>query len=267
MMESDASRVRSLNRNSPVPLYFQLLEALREQIESGLWQPRDILPSESDLCQLYDVSRTVVRQALDGLERPGVIRRVKGKGAFVSERKVMAYLMENPNGFYAGMAAQGMTIETRVLERDVVPAPAKVAEALQIPEGSLVLRLERLRYLHSEPVFLGTSYLPIDLCGNLDDEDFSQSMNAVLTRRCGLWPTTGKRIIESVAAGHYESEMLDVSVGMPLFRLTAVTYSQNGRPMEHTVAWLRGDRIAFEVTLRGQPSERADEGQRMGSEV
>lgn len=145
---------------------------------------------------------------------------------------------------------QGLTIETRVPQRDIVPAPAKVGEALQVPEGTPVLRLERLRLYQGEPIFLGITYLPSKLRGNLADEDSSQSLNAVLSRRCGLYPTRGKRIIESMVVGHRQAELSRAPIGAPLFRLFAVTYAQNDQPMEHTLASLRGDRIALEVNLK-----------------
>jgi GntR family transcriptional regulator len=192
----------------------------------------------------------VVRQALDGLERIGAIYRVKGKGAFRAERKARVYLLQNPEGFYASMIEQGLALETHVLGRSVIAAPAWVAEALAVEVEAAVMALERLRLLEGEPVFLGTSYVPQDLAGACTDEELAESLNVALARRWGLQPTRGRRIIETAGAGPYEAGMLEVPVGMPLFRLLATTYAQDGRPMEHTAAWLRGDRLAFEVNLR-----------------
>lgn len=249
MTETSVER-RRLNRNSPVPLYYQLLEALQEQIDAGVWQPQDMLPSEADLCEMYDVSRTVVRQALDSLERTGLIHRVKGKGAYVSDRRIMAYLLQDPKGFYDNMASQGLSVETQVLDQEVVPASARVAEALDVPAGSAVLRLERLRSVRGVTVFLATSYIPQSLCANLAKENFSaQPLFEVMTRRCSVRPAGGKRVVEAVVAGKREAELLSVPMGSPLLRLVAVTYDENGRPLEYSQVWLRGDRIAFEVNL------------------
>jgi GntR family transcriptional regulator len=240
---------RGLLRNSPIPLYYQLLEALQEQIASGVWRASEALPSEAELCRVYEVSRTVARQALDGLERVGLIYRVKGKGAFISERKLMAYMLQDPNGFCASIAAQGLDLVTRILQHDIIPAPPEVAEALQLPVGAKVVRLERLRSVHGEPIFFGTTFLPGELGRDLTETDLSQSVNEVLARRYGLRPGRGKRVVETMGAGQREAQWLGVPTGLPLFRLYAVTYDQHGRPMEHSVAWLRGDRFAFEVNL------------------
>ena len=78
----------SLDRTSFVPLYYQLQEALKEQVESGTWRPGDTLPSEPELARRYGVSRVVVRQALAILEDDRQIVRVRGRGTFVAEPKL-----------------------------------------------------------------------------------------------------------------------------------------------------------------------------------
>ncbi|HUY24173.1 MAG TPA: GntR family transcriptional regulator, partial [Candidatus Saccharimonadales bacterium] len=78
---------RSIDRATPIPYYYQLQEILKEEIERGTWQPGDLLPSEADLGQRFNLSRTVIRKALDVLEADGDISRVKGKGSIVAQPK------------------------------------------------------------------------------------------------------------------------------------------------------------------------------------
>ena len=246
-----------LNRSSPIPLYYQLQQAIQAQIEGEAWGASDTLPSESELCRTYGVSRTVVRQALEGLQRAGAINRVKGKGTFLAQRKIVARLLQDATGFQANMEAEGLVIRTRVLHQDVVAAATQVAQALEISVGAPVLRLERLRLLEGEPVFWGITHVPLDLHEQIAGEDFSVgSLNDILARRCGLLPVGGKRVIEATAASAREAEMLQLPIGAPLFRLFAVTRAQDGRPMECSQVWLRGDRTAFEVNLAGGETTR-----------
>ena len=246
----DGDMTRVLNRNSPVPLYAQLQTSLVERVHRGEWRAGEALPSESQLCGSYGVSRTVVRQALEGLERSGLIYRVKGRGAFIAERKVVARLLQDPTGFEAQMVAQGLAVRTVVLKQGVVPALGDVAQALQSEEGASVLRLERLRLVDGEPIFYGLTFVPCSPGSALPDADFErESFNAILGRMFGLVPSGGTRVIEAVAAGQREAELLQVRVGAPLFRLFAVTCAQDERPMECSLVWLRGDRTSFEVNL------------------
>ncbi|HHF09196.1 MAG TPA: GntR family transcriptional regulator, partial [Candidatus Atribacteria bacterium] len=78
-----------INRNSVVPLYYQVEENLREMIESGKWKAGDILPPEKELQAVYQVSRTTIRQALDLLVRKGMLIRIPGRGTFVIKNKIV----------------------------------------------------------------------------------------------------------------------------------------------------------------------------------
>ncbi len=244
-----------LNPTSPLPLYIQLADELRQEIQDGGWSADAPLPSESELGRQYEVSRTVVRQALDELERSGAITRIKGKGSFVAERKLAAYLMQDVGGFAAGMAAQGLAVRSQVLKQGFIPAPAAIAQALGLPEGAAVLRLERLRFVQEEPLFLGVTFLPEALGRRVAAVDFtSRSLNAALAAGAGKEPASGSRLIEAVAAGRLQAGLLRVRVGAPLFRLFAVTYDQEGAALECSEVWLRADRLAFRVTLGAAPA-------------
>src|SRR5918994_4275137 len=98
---------RRIDHDSPVPFYYQLKQILAEAIEVGRYEPGDKLPSEHDLCQAFNVSRTVVRQALNELEMEGLLRRRKGRGSFVLPKKVSENLFQNLTGLYEDVAARG----------------------------------------------------------------------------------------------------------------------------------------------------------------
>jgi len=252
----------SLNPNGPLPLYHQLAGDLHRQLEAGSWTVHEMLPSEAELGQHYGVSRTVVRQALDELERSGALYRVKGKGSFIAERKLSAYLMQDVAGFAANMAAQGLEVQSQVLRQDFVAAPAAIAQALGLPENARVLRLERLRFVQGEPLFLGTTFIPEALGKRIASADFSsRSLNAALAQDAGVEPASGMRLIEAVAAGRLEADLLRVRVGAPLFRLFAVTYDEQGAGLECSEVWLRADRLAFRVALGHPPTLQAHEDQ------
>jgi len=77
-----------IDKTSPVPYYYQLEQLLRERIENGRLKPGDILPSETELCSTFRVSRTVVRQALNKLCQDGIVYKEKGRGTFVAKPKL-----------------------------------------------------------------------------------------------------------------------------------------------------------------------------------
>lgn len=252
---------RKIDFESPVPYYAQLLDLLRDNIRQGVWRPSDQLPSEHALCERYQVSRTVVRQALGQLESEGLISRRRGKGAFVAEPKIVESLAQRLTGFHQDMRERGHEPISQVLAQQVIPAPSDVARRLRVPGSTPVVYLRRLRFVQGEPIVLVSSYLPSSLCPGLEYVDFhEQSLYTYLESAHGLVIARGRRSIEAVPAGAEEAELLQVRIGAPLILLDSVSYREDDTPIEYYRAAHRGDRSQFEVELvrireRGQTRE------------
>jgi GntR family transcriptional regulator len=243
-------REKTIDLNSNIPYYIQLIEALKEKMSQGEWRSGDRIPSETDLCEIYGVSRTVVRQALQELELSGFVVRRKGKGTFVAEPKISESLAQKLTGFYQDMVERGHKIITQVLHQKTVPANNKVAKALEIEQGTEVIDIKRLRFVDDEPIVIVTSYLPNHLCPQLAETDLTnKSLYRFLEQECGLVISHGRRTIEAVAADEFEAELLQINRGAPLILLDSVSYLEDGTPIEYYHAVHRGDRSRFEVEL------------------
>ena len=245
-----------IDRSSYIPFYAQVQDAIKEYIEHGDASPGDQLPSEPDLCRLFDVSRTVIRQALRGLESEGLIVRHKGRGTFIAEPKIGESLFQELTGFYQDMSRKGHPPVSRVLKQAIISANAKVAAFLQLPPETLVIRIDRVRYVNNEPIVLVTTYLPHALCPKLVETDLSnRSLYDYLHEEYGLVIARGRRILEAIVASEHEAGLLDVTEGAPLISLQSVSYLEDGTPLEYYHALHRGDRSMFEVELIRTPEK------------
>lgn len=243
-----------IDRGTYIPYYVQVHDALKEYIEHGNAQSGDQLPSEPELCRLFDVSRTVIRQALRDLEREGLIVRRKGRGTFVAEPKIGGSLFQELTGFYQDMSRKGHTPSSIVLKQTIIPANVKVATFLQVPPETAVVRIDRVRYADGEPIVLVTTYLPHALCPHLVETDLTQrSLYALLEESYGLVISRGRRVLEAVLATEYEAGLLDIHEGAPLILLESISYLADGTPLEYFKALHRGDRSKFEVELIRSP--------------
>lgn len=241
---------QQINFESHIPYYIQLMDILKAQIEEKKWLPGEQIPGEQDLCTLYNVSRTVVRQALLELELDGIITRRKGKGTFIAEPKIIEGLVQNLTGFYQDMIEKGLKPVTRVLHQFVVPASEKVAAYLKIPPGTEVIDIQRLRFINDEPIQLVTTYIPYHIFPPLADEDLTDcSLYAFLEKEGGIFIARGRRFIEAVLANETEAALLGVERGAPLLMLDSVSFDERGQPIEYYHAVHRGDRTRFEVEL------------------
>lgn len=242
--------VGRIDRNSPVPYYAQLKDLLLEQLDSA-WPAGERLPGEVALCEHYGVSRTVVRQALDELEAEGRVVRRKGHGTFAAARKVDESLFQSLTGLYEDVTARGGTLRSEVRRQELAPVPADVAAELEVPEGHPVICLERLRFANGEPWVLVRTYLPREIAPGLLDEDLrEQSLYGLLEGKYGVRLDHGHRLVEAVPASPALAGALGLQARDPVLMLRSTAWNAEGRPVEHFIAYHRGDRSRFQVQLR-----------------
>jgi len=241
---------RSIDFENHIPYYLQLIELLKIPIQDGEWAPGEQIPSEQELCNSYEVSRTVVRQALRELEMDNIITRRKGRGTFVAKPKISEGLIQKLTGFYQDMIEQGLTPVTKVLHQRVIPANKKIANYLEILVGTEVVDICRLRFINEEPIQLVTTYIPFQLSPDLINIDLSnRSLYKYLENVNGIKIARGKRYIEAVLANEEEARWLEIEECDPLIMLDSVSYSETGQVIEYYHAVHRGDRSRFEVEL------------------
>ena len=186
-----------IDRSSPLPFYYQLKQILLADLRARDLAPGTRLPGDNELCGTYDVSRTVVRQALAELETEGVIERQKGRGTFVAHRRTAERLVQSLTGLYEDVAARGGHLRSDVRRQEVVPADGQIADQLQLSRGAPVVVIERLRFVDDEPWVLATTYLPYDIAPGLVHDDLSdQSLYAparsVLRGAAHPWAAGGR---------------------------------------------------------------------------
>jgi len=239
-----------IDKASPVPYYYQLKVYLLSKIEAGKLVPQQKIPSETELCERFGISRTVVRQAIKELQNEGYHTTEKGKGTFVARPKIVGGLVQSLTGFYEDMAERGYKVTTDIKQQEVQDASQKVAEALQIGAGVPVIVISRLRHLNGEPSVFVTTYIPENLCPDLVGEDLAtQSLYTLLEEKYALQIHRGRRYIGVSLANEYEAGLLNIEVGSPLIELDSTSYLKDGRPLEYFHALHRGDRTRFEVEL------------------
>lgn len=238
-----------LDPKSPLPLYYQLKEILRDAIVSGVWKPGDLVPSEHQLQADYAVSRNTAKKAIEELVQEGILTRTQGKGTFVAAPKLEQAL----TGFYSfsnAMLSRGITPRVKVISLKESAAKTTVARALDIQPGDPVTELTRVRYADQEPIMLETSYVPTALAPGLAAKDFEESaLYSVLSSDYGLLVSKAKEIFEPVLVRDYESQWLGVEAGYPALLLDRIAYTAAGKPVEFCRSIVRGDRCRFYTEL------------------
>ena len=238
----------SIKFDIPIPLYFQLKELLRKLIMDGSWTLGDAIPTERELCDIFGVSRTTIRQAVSELVNEGLLYRSQGRGTFVAKQKLKERFIQQNIGFYEEMTSKGLHLESEVLEQSVTVAPDDIAAQLQIKNGDKIIKIERLRSVESEKVLIVVTYIPYDICPGLVEEDLNDaSLYQILREKYGLKVETGSRTIEAISASDFDAQLLGIPKDVPLLLIKSIGYLADGKPLEYYEAKHRGDRCKLEV--------------------
>jgi GntR family transcriptional regulator len=243
-----------LNKNSPVPLYYQIAEYLQEQIVAGNLASGTRLTSERELSEQFGVSRMTVRQAINYLQNMGLVDVQQGVGTFVARPK-HTYDAGHLVGFSEETSRRGDRVESIVLEQACVRPPARVAELLRLAAGTMAVKVMRLRKVNDEPVLLETSFLPAALCPGLELADLAtHSLYALLESSYGLRLQYTQQTMEYVRANEYEERVFELRAGAAMILLEGVTYGEQDLPVEFFRAVYRADRCKFRLESRRSTS-------------
>jgi len=236
-----------LNRASPVPLYHQLMEKIREKIESGKWPPNFPVPSERQLCRIYQVSRGTVKQALSHLMYEGLIYQKAGKGTFVAKPKLV---LSKFDAFAKYIQQRGLKPSFELIMNIKIVPDDPVKTILRLGKNEKVYKIVRLLLGNGEPFVLATDYCPERLVPNLERENLGEiSMWDILVNNYHIPIVEAEEIIEPHLADTFEAEKLKVSRNFPTLLIKRTVYTTNA-PFYVEKSVVRGDRCSYKVKYK-----------------
>ncbi len=241
---------KKLDKRTPVPLYYQLKQLILQDIENGSYPVGSMIPTESELAAMFDISRTTVRQAMTELVHEGKLYRVKSRGTFVSEPKIGQEFMQKLRSYNDEMRSQGHVPSTNVLSLEIVAMPSEMDRIRNSSGAEKAILLNRVRFADGCPIVYVKTYMPYELCRFVMEHDFSQeSLYKVLSAKDETRIYKVTRICSAVAAGKNDAEILDIKRGAPIHHFISMGYNQSGELIEYSLARYRGDKNQFQVDV------------------
>ena len=235
-----------VDRNSPVPLYFQVAQHLEQMIESGELPMGARLDNETDLAGQLGLSKPTMRRAIEYLVGRGLLVRKRGIGTQVVHTKVTREV--ELTSLYDDLAKTGRAPATKVVSFRTEAAPDAVAAALGIAPLTPVYVFERLRYADAEPLALMRNHVPEHLL-HLSAADLEAQGLYNLFRANGIIMRIAKQAIGARAATAAEARALGERKGAPLLVMERSAYDEQGRAVEHGHHVYRASRYSFDLTL------------------
>ncbi|WML46959.1 GntR family transcriptional regulator [Neobacillus sp. PS3-34] len=233
-----------INKSSPIPIYHQLEAYLKEQIENSSLHADEMIPSEREFAERFQISRMTVRQAINNLVSDGYLYRQKGRGTFVSKQKVEQAL-EGLTGFTEDMLERGMKPSSRLLSFNTIASGSQVAHQLQVAEKDLVYEIFRVRLADGIPMALETTYIPIALVPGITEDNSNHSLYKYIENQLSLKISEATQEIEAAIARKPEADHLDIAAGAPVLLIMRTACLQDGTPFEFVKSVYRADRYRF----------------------
>jgi GntR family transcriptional regulator len=236
------------DRTKPLSLYYQLKEKFLQKIQKGEWKNGQKIPSETELCTLYQISRITVRKAIEELVRDNYLIRYQGKGTFVAainfEQKLSKFY-----SFSEALLQKGKKEHVKMLSFRVEKASEKILDQLAITANENIFRIVRLRSVDDTIYAVETSLIPFNLCPSLSKKDIAENGLYNSMRDLGVNP---QRIIEKFRADALrpqEAEQMQLKAGQPIIHLERTTFD-GPVIIEYCVSIVRGDFFTYTVELK-----------------
>ena len=234
-----------------IPLYVKIRESLREKIAAGELERGQKLPSEDELATQYGVSRMTVRQGISELIDEGLLYRRHGVGTFVTLPHIERDHSRLTN-FFENSNLQGINTKVSILDLEVIPSTAMIAEPLMLVARDLVIHIKTLREADDVLVTLHDSYLPHRLFPELIQEDIHTIDVQHLWTEFERYGYPVKRAVQKLEARLADPELANVmqtNVGAPILFKERTVFAEDGTPVEFTYCYNRGDMYSLTVTL------------------
>jgi len=245
----------------PLPKYHQIYLVLREQLAEGRFAGG--LPGELALAEQFRVARITVRKALAQLAAEGLIDRAPGRGTV--PRAAAASAQANGKGhgratpagrsraqltgLLENIVTMGLATRVKVLECEVVPASAAVAEVLHLAPGAPVQKAQRVRSTREGPLSLITTHVPAALAQGFGRRELAKKPILILLEEAGVRIGHATQTISACLADAHAARHLEVTVGSALLAVTRLIHDTRGRPVQWLHGLYRPDRYQYEMQL------------------
>lgn len=236
--------------NNALPKYYLIKNNIIEKINNEELLPNQLLPSERELIEKYNVSRITIRRAIDELVKEGYAYKIQGKGSFVKDDTLKQKLTKI-HSYTEEIIGQGMTPSRKILNVEIKKVDVSKMKKLALDNDDEVFILERIYYADNEPLCLTKTVLPYKLFPKIECFDFTNnSLYDILENFYKLKITKASQVLEASSSTSYLSANLDIEDGHPLLLFRTTTYGiLDGIevPFEYFKSYYKTDKMKYSI--------------------
>ncbi|MEG0377041.1 MAG: GntR family transcriptional regulator [Eubacterium sp.] len=219
------------------------------------------LPSERELSQMFNVSRPTIRKALENLEHDNMILRIQGKGAFYIGNKVSINHSNSENhglGLFSILTSAGKITKNHVLQQIIEEPTPDISTYLNLKKGDLIFHLKRLRYVNDALYSLDDDYIPLHICPNLIDTDFTDHSLFETFKENNIIPSKEDKNIEFRRSDLQESAYLKLKKRHPVSVTRILSYDNDERIIQYGTSIADAYKSRFQIVSTINPPHNDD---------
>ncbi|TDQ41215.1 GntR family transcriptional regulator [Aureibacillus halotolerans] len=229
-------------------LYSQIKRILIQRIKENVWKPNTLIPTEQELMDEFEVSRTTIRQAIAILVQMDLLEKKQGRGTIVRPQKLVGSLGQL-KGFAEEVLEKGKTPKSKVIRAEFKTMLFPEKEILSLDEKENVYLIERIRFADDMPIAFERTCWPEEIGKVLSTYDLDQAQYYPILEEHGYHLKKAHEKISAINATVYEADYLGIRPGEALLEMTRLSYGIDGQPIEYTCTKYRSDQYHYDIEL------------------
>ncbi|UOF89091.1 GntR family transcriptional regulator [Fodinisporobacter ferrooxydans] len=242
-------KIYTVDPSNNVALYLQVKEILIDRIQNRVWPPNTLIPTEQELMQEFNVSRTTIRQAISILVQEGLLEKKQGKGTIVKTQQLVGSL-GRLKGFAEEVMERGQIPHSQLLRAEFSGSLFDEKSMLQVTEDEKILVIERIRFADSTPIALERTCWPEKIGQILMKYDLQTAKFYQILEENNIFLKRAKEKISAINATIYEADVLGIRPGEALLEMSRLSFGLDDRPIEFTKTKYRSDHYHYDIELK-----------------
>ncbi|PJN89031.1 GntR family transcriptional regulator [Bacillus sp. mrc49] len=238
-----------IDANKNVALYLQVKDILVKRIQEKVWKANALIPTEQELMQEFDVSRTTLRQAISILVQDGLLEKKQGRGTIVKPQPLIGGSLGRLKGLAEEVTERGLTPNSKLLRANFTQDLYYETSMLQLAEGEEVFVIERIRFADDVPIAIERSCWPKHIGKMYEKHDLNSAKFYEILEGNGISLKRAKEKICAINATIYEADLLGIRGGEALLEMTRLSFGFDDKPLEFTITKYRSDKYHYDIDL------------------
>lgn len=226
--------------------YETVYEYIKAKIKNDLSSNRKI-PSENELCALFNLTRATVRQGINKLKNEGLIFSKQGSGYFVAHDKIN-YTLSHNTIFSNEMIKLGKTPNIRILNLEKNISEDFILKKFDAIKKQTILKITLIRMVDTIPILIGHSYLNLKLTPDIEQKIITTTSFTKLFKEYGLEPIRNHSELEIIPCGETFKQLLEMQNTLPLIKIASTSSDQkSGEIIEYVESFFRSDLVKISI--------------------